>query len=145
LVAVDYLGNYMPVTGGTFTGDVTFGGGGGDIAGLGTASFVVGTAAGSGATAVCANYSNCDSFSGTITLTTGAGGLAVGTVLTISIPGSRSSNPNCPWGFGSTTDTTFRAPYSYTGNPSGSFIYLSVGVALQASTPYTFSYVCGGL
>jgi collagen type I alpha len=147
LVALDFLNNYCPIAGCTFTGPTSFGGAAGDFAGIGTASFVLGATAqvGTGATAVCATFSVCDSASGTVTLTTGTGSLAAGAILTINIPGTRSAAPNCSWNFAASSGATFIAPQAHTGNSGGSTIAYTVGVPLAASSPYTAIYVCGGI
>lgn len=148
LVAQDFLNNYCPIAGCSFTGPVSFGGTAGDFAGIGTASFVLGATAqvGTGATAVCANFSICDSASGTVTLTTGTGSLTSGLVFTVNLPGSRSSNPSCAWSFFAPSGgTTFLAPVALTGNLGPPTIAYSVFVALSASTTYRATYVCGGV
>lgn len=65
--------------------------------GTGTSTFTAGTAliAGSGASVACTGSHVCDSFSGTITLTTGTGIVNSGTVLTITMPITRATRPNC--------------------------------------------------
>jgi hypothetical protein len=148
LVAQDYLKNYCPITGCTFSGPVSMGGVAGDFAGYGTASFVLGATAqvGTGATAVCANYSICDTASGTVTVTTGTGSLSAGLIFTVDLPGNRSSNPNCAWSFfAGAGPSTYLAPVALTGNVGPPTIAYSTFFALTASTPYTATYVCGGI
>jgi hypothetical protein len=146
VVLASTLASYCPLTGCTFTGPVTYGGTAGDIAGIGTATFTIGATAqvGTGATAVCATYAICDSFSGTFTLTTGTGTLAAGDLVIVNIPGSRSSIPNCTWNLATNSTTN----YGFTagaGNSGGSTLQFNSATGLPASTSFAGTYICGGL
>jgi hypothetical protein len=137
----------MPLSGGTFTGAVTFGGTAGDIAGIGTATFTLGATGqiGTGASVACANFSICDSHSGTWVLNTGTGTLTSGIDFTVNLPGSVSANKNCSWNFFSIASNTFLNPQAFAGNVSGPTLQYSTGVALTASQTYYGDYVCGGI
>lgn len=108
--------------------------------GTGTATFAPQTGAGTGATAVCATSHVCDSFSGEVTLTSGSVGTpATGSQLIITLPITRTNQPNCSVDvYGGTTFL------GITKTQSTSTITISAGVALTFATTYTVDYVCGG-
>jgi hypothetical protein len=84
----------------------------------------------------------CDSFSGTVTFTTGTGILAAGTILTVTINAvghNRVNQANTVLSIQG--GTTWLAP---TWTNSTSALVISTGVALAPSTTYTISYVLGG-
>jgi hypothetical protein len=109
-------------------------------AGTGTATFAPQTGSGTGATAVCATSHVCDSFSGEVILTSGSVGTpATGTQLIITLPVTRTNQPNCTVeAYGGTTFL------GITKTQSTSTITVSAGVALTFATAYTIDYVCGG-
>lgn len=109
-------------------------------AGTGTATFAPQAGAGTGATAVCATSHVCDSFSGEVTLTSGSVGTpATGSQLIITLPITRTNQPNCAVDvYGGTTFL------GITKTQTTSTITISAGVALTFATTYTVDYVCGG-
>lgn len=112
----------------------------GTLAGTGAATFAPQTGAGTGATAVCAASHICDSISGEVTLTSGTIGTpATGSQLIITLPITRTTQPNCSVDvFGGTTFL------GITKALSTNAITVSAGVALVFGTVYTVDYVCGG-
>lgn len=118
------------------------------ISGLGTASYTLGATGqvGTGATSpACVTNVVCDSLSGTFSFTTGTGSLTAGTVVTVTLPGTRTNVPTCPVTVKG--GTTFLGPFSSAANTSGTVtLPITTEVALAASTAYTFSYgLCGGI
>jgi hypothetical protein len=107
-------------------------------AGTGTATFAPQTGAGSGATAVCATSHVCDSFSGEVTLKSGTIP-AIGSDLIITLPITRTNQPNCAVELKG--GTLFLGD---TKTTTTSTITISTGAALAAATDYTINYVCGG-
>lgn len=107
-------------------------------AGTGTATFAPQTGAGSGATAVCATSHVCDSFSGEVTLTSGTVP-AIGSDLIITLPVTRTNQPNCA--------VELKGGTLFLGDTktvTTSTITISTVAALAAATAYTIDYVCGG-
>jgi hypothetical protein len=126
-----------------WSGAQTFGAGEATTAIAGTAAVTLTAGAsgqvGSGATLVCAASHVCDQVSGELTLTTGTGALAAGTVATVTFPAARTNIPNCV----ETIEggTTFLAPQRTETTTS---LAVAVGAAMAPSTAYTLTYVCGG-
>jgi hypothetical protein len=130
-------GTSVTLTNGTLSG----------INGLGTAVYTLGATAqvGTGATTPTAVSGVInDSLSGTLTFTTGTGSLAAGTILTITLPGTRVNIPTCP--IEVTGGTTFLGPEDVASNTTGQVaLTVTTEVALAASTAYRIKYgVCGG-
>lgn len=140
---------FLTSTSGTLTNRLTIpvqGGGatwmisqkGPSIAGTGTATATPQTGAGTGATAVCATSHICDSFSGEVTLTTGAVP-AIGSDLLITLPITRTNQPNCAVEvYGGVTFL------GVTKTVTTNSITINTGSPMAATTAYTIDYVCGG-
>lgn len=108
------------------------------FAGLGTATLVLGAAAGTGPSAVtCVSGVVCDSFSGTFAFTTGTGA-AAGALGTITLPGTRTNVPTClvralsvsgalstlgEYTSPANSSGTVTLPITTTGNPTSSNAY----------------------
>jgi len=110
------------------------------VLGSGTMTMAAGSAAGSGATMVCAASHICDGASGTATLTTGTGP-ATGTLGTLSFPNTHTNQANC----------VLSVQLSGTGlissvgwSESTTAVTLTANAALTASTAYSVRYWCGG-
>lgn len=110
------------------------------LSGSGTATFAAQAGAGTGATAVCATSHVCDSLSGEVILTSGSVGTpSTGSQLIITLPVTRTNQPNCTVeAYGGTTFL------GITKSQTTSTITISAGVALTFATAYTINYVCGG-
>lgn len=137
-----------PSLGAATATSVTISGPATGIAGLGTATFSLGATGQVGTSPVapaCGTGFNCDSLSGTFFFTTGTGSLAPGTIVTVTLPGTRTFIPTCP--------VTIKGSGSYVGvfaipvNTSGVItIPITNEVALLPSTTYTLTYgTCGGI
>lgn len=117
------------------------------LAGVGAASFSLGkpeVVGGGDATVLCAADHQCDSFSGTLRLTTGSEPISESgsELVRISLPIFRQSIPNCIVNI--LTATSNRPwPISIKFSASSSFAIVS-GSALAPSTPYDVTYLCGG-
>lgn len=109
---------------------------------VGVSSATLGPASsvGVGARVTCATGHDCDAQSGEFTLTTGAGLLAAGDVLTVAFADARAASPNCivqgQLGMSATV------PVAKSEGPSR--LTFNVASALSAGTTYTFTYACGG-
>jgi hypothetical protein len=110
--------------------------------GTGTATIAPGASGqvGTGATAVCTTSYVCDSYSGTITLTTGTGVLTAGTIATVTFPNTRTNKPSCAVDIEG--GSTFLAG---SHSATTSVLTYTDGVAVTVSTVYTLTYVCGGI
>lgn len=126
------------------------------LAGLGTATYSLGATGqvGTSATApVCVTNFVCDSMTGTFTFTTGTGSLTAGTILTVTLPGSRGSSgtfnaPTCPVTIAQASGTATNFGVSAVPvNTSGTVtIPFKVYTALLPSVAYTLTYgMCGGV
>jgi hypothetical protein len=148
LPETDYIsGLYLPLTGGTLSGGLTVGGTGSGIAGVGTTTATLGATAqvGTGATIGCFTGQICDSLSGMLQFTMGTGSISTGTVVTLTLPSSRATPPNCAWNWadftGAYSPVTMKA-FSATGTIT---LVWSSSAALPASRSYFIYYVCGGV
>jgi hypothetical protein len=104
-------------------------------------SITAGAAAqiGTGGTVVCAASHVCDSLSGELTITTGAGTLSQGAIFTVNFADTRTNIPNCVVDNLTTGVTSVNVhPHSETTST------LAVQSTLAASTTYTADYICGG-
>jgi hypothetical protein len=95
---------------------------------------------GTGGTVVCATSHVCDSLSGELTITTGTGTLAAGTIATVNFADTRTNIANCVWSKPSTATASVNATWSATTSTA----VLGDQSAMTASTTYTSDYVCGG-
>lgn len=95
---------------------------------------------GTGGTVVCATSHVCDGLSGELTITTGTGTLAAGTIFTVNFADTRANPPNCVVNKPSTATASDNAAWSTTT----STLVVGVQSALTASTTYTSDYVCAG-
>jgi hypothetical protein len=113
------------------------------LSGSGTATFTLGgsTIVGSGATAVCTTSHVCDSISGSVTIVTGSGVSTTGTALTVNLPVTRGSMPNCT--IYSQNDNT-GAPATLSAYTTVSSIVFTSTANLASTNGYHVSYVCGG-
>lgn len=110
------------------------------FAGMQTATFVAGAAAGTGPTVACVASHSCDSFSGEITLTTGTAP-TTGTLLTITLGTTRTNIPNCQV---SVTASSVGAITTDQWAETTTTIVITANTALTLSTAYKVSYICGG-
>jgi hypothetical protein len=110
------------------------------ISGSGTATFAAGAAAGTSPTVACTTSHICDNFSGEVTLTTGTVP-TTGTLITITLPTTRTNIPNCDV---SLTTTGVGLVTTDQWSETTSTIVITANVALTLSTPYTVRYICGG-
>ncbi len=113
------------------------------VAGSGTATFSVGTAAGSGfTTPACSSGHVCDSFSGTVGFTMGTE-TSPGVLLTINLPFTRTHQPTCIGQVYSISPPYTAIPVRLTYTTST--IVFNVGTAPRVSTAYELVYAgCGG-
>lgn len=126
------------------------------ISGLGSATYTLGATAQVGTSATspaCVTNFNCDSLSGTFTFTSGTGSLTAGTIVTVTLPGTRGSSgtfnaPTCQVTLAQASGTATNFGVSAVPvNTSGTVtIPIKVYTALQPSVLYTLTYgVCGGV
>jgi hypothetical protein len=111
------------------------------FAGTAAAGLSAGPAAGAGNSIACAPSHVCDQFSGTVTLTTGAGPV-IGVLYKVTTV-SRAHLPNCVFTLGLSAPP-YTAITSILPTYSTTQASLNTGVALTASTSYTSTYICGG-
>jgi len=96
---------------------------------------------GTGGTVVCTTSHVCDSLSGELTITTGTGTLAAGTIFTINFADTRTNIPNCVVSnYG--TSTAGSSINSHTDTETTNT--LASASTLSASNTYTVRYSCGG-
>jgi hypothetical protein len=95
---------------------------------------------GTGGTVVCAASHVCDSLSGELTIATGTGTLAAGTIATVTFADTRTNLPSCVVNKPSTSTGSVNATWSETT----STLVVGGQSALTASTTYTSDYVCAG-
>jgi hypothetical protein len=108
--------------------------------GSGTMTMAAGSAAGSGATMVCATSHVCDGVSGTVTLTTGTSP-ATGTLGTLTFPNTHTNQANCL----ASVQLSGAGLISSVGwSESTTAVTLTANAALTASTAYSVRYWCGG-
>ncbi len=108
--------------------------------GSGTMTMAANSAAGSGATMVCAAGHVCDGVSGTVTLTTGTG-LTVGSLGTLSFPNSHTNDANCVV----SVQLAGTGLVSSVGwSESTTSLTLTANAVLGAGTAYSVRYWCGG-
>jgi hypothetical protein len=108
--------------------------------GSGTMTMAAGSAAGSGATMVCAASHVCDGVSGTVTLTTGTSP-ATGTLGTLTFPNTHTNQANCV----ASVQLSGTGLISSVGwSESTTAVTLTANAALTASTAYSVRYWCGG-
>jgi hypothetical protein len=94
---------------------------------------------GTGGTVVCASSHVCDSISGELTITTGSGTLAAGTIFTVNFADTRTNIPDCVVDVFQTGSTSTNSHEKVETTTS-----LAVSTTLSASTTYTTDYVCAG-
>lgn len=112
----------------------------GAISGNGTATYTLGATAqvGTGATTPTTDSGHiADSISGEFSLTTGTGTLSQGTIVTITLPYTRSNAANCSITQASSAPLT---NFSWTTSTT----QISIMGTATASTSYKFIYNCGG-
>jgi hypothetical protein len=132
-----------PLNSPSFTGAPTTPG----LAGVGTASLTLGSPeaiGGTDATVVCAADHLCDSYSGTVRLTTGSDAISStgAQVVTVFLPVTRQNLPNCVVSV--VTDAGSKPVATMVKFPSTSSIAVMSKSELSPLTPYDIIYLCGG-
>ena len=146
-----------PVLGAATASSLTISGPATGIAGMGSATFALGASGqvGTGATTpVCLSTFICDSLSGTFSFATGTGSLTAGTILTVTLPGTRGvagslfNPPNCQVSINQGSGSaTYFGVFTVPVNTSGTVtLPITVYTALLPSVTYTLTYgPCGGV
>ncbi len=142
-LAVEQVAGAAPLNSPSFTGAPTTP----DLAGVGTASLIRGspeTIGGTDATVVCAADHLCDSYSGTVRLTTGSDAISStgAQVVTVLLPVNRQSLPNCVVSV--VTEAGNKPVATMVTIPSTSSIAVMLKSVLAPLTPYNITYLCGG-
>lgn len=114
----------------------------GSYAGAGTPTITTGAGAGTGPTASCGVNRLCDSFSGTIALTTGTSPAAGQIIVTVTFNSGRTFSPNCSvQAF--TTSGSFQT-FQVIPSPTNAALNILSTTALPGPAVIQLTYVCGG-
>jgi hypothetical protein len=142
-LSVEQIGGAAPLNSPSFTGAPSLP----SVAGKGSASFSLGMpkmVGGANASVFCAVGHQCDSFSGTVRLTTGSDSISTfgPEVVTISLPVVRQNLPNCLVDVATHgSDKSLSPTIKYDDSSS---VTIALNSILVPSTSYDITYLCGG-